>query len=107
VGKIQEIIESRQAPGFLGLTDGHGALKNINSPRLKEKVKEQFKRYKDYLIAEEEEWNKPIPPLDTTKYKKVYWKEYFKDQDTGESIEIERSQVVDIDYELEINEYLK
>lgn len=42
MGKIQEIIESRQAPGFLGLTDGHGALKNINSPRLKEKVKEQL-----------------------------------------------------------------
>jgi hypothetical protein len=72
-----------------------------------EKVKEQFKRYQDYLIAEEEEWNKPIPPLDTTKYKRIYWKEFFKDEDTDESIEIERSQVVDLDYELEEYEYLK
>lgn len=45
MGKIQEIIDSHQAPGFIGLTDGHGALREIKSQRLKEKVKEQlFKR---------------------------------------------------------------
>lgn len=42
VGKIQEIIDSKQAPGFLGLTDGHGALRQIKSDRLREKVKEQL-----------------------------------------------------------------
>ncbi len=42
MGKIQEIIDSHQAPGFLGLTDGHGALREIKSQRLKEKVKEQL-----------------------------------------------------------------
>lgn len=48
MGKIQEIIDSHQAPGFLGLTDGHGALSQIKSQKLKEKVKEQlWKRRKN------------------------------------------------------------
>jgi hypothetical protein len=42
MGGLQEIIESRQSPGFLGLTDGHGAVRQIKSDRLKEKVKEQL-----------------------------------------------------------------
>lgn len=42
MGKIQEIIDSHQAPGFLGLTNGHGALSQIKSQKLKEKVKEQL-----------------------------------------------------------------
>lgn len=42
MGKIQEIIDSHQAPGFIGLSDGHGALRNIKSQRLKEKVKHEI-----------------------------------------------------------------
>lgn len=42
MSKLQEIIDSRQSPGFLGLSDGHGAVRQIKSDRLKEKVKEQL-----------------------------------------------------------------
>ena len=42
MGKLQEIIDSGQAPSFLGLSDGHGAIRQIKSDRLKEKVKEQL-----------------------------------------------------------------
>lgn len=42
MGKLQEIIDTHQSPGFLGLTDGHGAIRQIKSDRLKEKVKEQL-----------------------------------------------------------------
>lgn len=42
MSKIQEIIDAHQAPGFLGLSDGHGAIREIKSSSLREKVKEQL-----------------------------------------------------------------
>ena len=73
-----------------------------------QKIKEQFERYRNFLIEEEEEWNNRTPNvLDTTKYKRVFWKEKFKDQDSENVIEIERSQIQNIDYTLNANEYLK
>ena len=42
MGHLQEIIDTHQSPGFIGLTDGHGAIRQIKSDRLREKVKEQL-----------------------------------------------------------------
>lgn len=84
------------------------AFEDLMEDKYSKKIQEQFIRYKNYLIEEEIEMNKPIPELDLSKFKRVYWKEYFKDEDSpNEKIEIERSRVEDIDYQLEKNEYLE
>lgn len=94
--------------GLEGSSKLFDSAEEILEEKYAQKIIDQFKRYQDWLIAEEEEMNKPIPPLDTTKYKIIHWLEYFTDEDNIlEPVEIERRQVVDIDYELQENEYLE
>lgn len=84
------------------------AFEDLMEDKYAKKIQEQFIRYKKYLIEEEEELNKPIPELDLTKFKRVYWLEYFKDEDKPtEKIEIEISRIENIEYKLSKDEYLE
>ena len=53
MGKIQEILESHQAPGFISSASGHGAIKEIKNDRVREKVKEQLWKRRN----RDERWN--------------------------------------------------
>ncbi len=45
MSNLEEMVKARQAPAFIHSTKGNGALKEIKSDRLREKVREQlFKR---------------------------------------------------------------
>jgi len=45
MSNLEQIVKSKQAPAFIHSTKGHGALKEIKNPRIREKVERQlFKR---------------------------------------------------------------
>ena len=113
LGVSKKDCEKNLENDFLSFSlDGHtklfSAFEDLMEDNYSKKIQEQFIRYKNYLIEQEEEMNKPIPELDLSKFKKVYWLEYFKDEDRPtEKIEIERSRIENIEYKLSKDEYLE